>query len=65
MDCYFCRKNIKEIDFKNTDTLKNFLSGLGKIKSKKRTGLCSLHQRKVTKAIKRARNLGVLSYSSK
>jgi len=65
MDCYFCRQNIKEIDFKNTELLKNFISGLGKIKSRKRTNLCSFHQRKVAKAIKRARHLGLLSPTSK
>ncbi len=65
MDCYFCRQNIKEVDFEKTDLLKQFVSTLGKIKSKKRTGLCSFHQRKLSKANKRARSLGLLSYTSK
>ncbi|MBZ9569679.1 30S ribosomal protein S18 [Patescibacteria group bacterium] len=65
MDCYFCKKGIKEIDFKNTELLRRFISGLGKIKAKKRTGICSKHQRKLAKAIKRARSLGLLSYTSK
>ena len=65
MECYFCKRNVKEIDFKNTDILRRFISGLGKIRAKKRTGTCSLHQRKLAKAIKRARHLGLLSHVSK
>ncbi|MBZ9578343.1 30S ribosomal protein S18 [Patescibacteria group bacterium] len=65
MDCYFCKKGIKEIDFKDTELLRKFISGLGKIRARKRTGICSKHQRKLAKAIKRARSLGLLSYTSK
>lgn len=65
MGCYFCQKNTKEIDFKNIETLKKFISGLGKIRGRKRTSLCAKHQRKLTKAIKKARHLGLLSYTTK
>ena len=65
MECYFCQKNIKEVDFKDVESLRPFISGLGKIKSKKRTGTCAKHQRKLAQAIKRARYLGLLSYTSK
>ncbi len=61
MDCYFCQRNIKEIDFKETETLKKFISGLGKIRPRKKTGLCAKHQRQLAKAVKRARCLGLLS----
>jgi len=60
MACYFCQYNIKEIDYKDTDLLKRFVSGLAKIRAKKRTGVCSSHQKKLAKAIKRARHLGLL-----
>jgi len=60
--CYFCQRNIKEIDFKDTEILRRFISGLGKIRAKKRTGVCASHQRKLAKAIKRARILGLLPY---
>ncbi len=60
MACYFCQRNIKEIDFRDTETLTRFISDLGKIKPKKRTGVCASHQRKLSKAIKRARILGLL-----
>ncbi len=65
MVCYFCQKNIREIDFRNTELLQRFTSGLAKIRPKKRTGLCSKHQRQIAKAIKRARHLGLLSYTTK
>lgn len=65
MTCYFCQKNIKEIDFKDTELLRRFISGLVKIKSKKRTGVCAKHQRQLSKAIKRARHLGLLPYTTK
>lgn len=63
MNCYFCQRNIRDIDFKNTETLKRFLTDLGKIKSRKKTGLCAKHQRKLTKAVKRARHLGLIAAS--
>jgi small subunit ribosomal protein S18 len=65
MNCYFCQKNIKEIDFKDTKILKKFISGLAKIKPKKKTGICSSHQRKLKTAIKRARFLGLLPFTTK
>jgi len=65
MACYFCQRNIKEIDFKNTELLRRFISGLGKIRARKRTGVCSKHQRQLSKAIKRARHLGLLSATEK
>jgi len=65
MNCFFCQKNIKEIDFKDTETLSKFISGLAKIKSKKKTGVCSRHQKKLARAIKRARHLGLLPYTKK
>jgi small subunit ribosomal protein S18 len=65
MECYFCQRNIKDIDFKETQILRRFISASGKIKPKKRTGVCSGHQRKLTRVIKRARYLALLSPSSK
>jgi len=63
MDCFFCQRNIKEIDFEEVDLLKKFVSGMFKIRGKDRTGVCSKHQRKLARAIKRARHLGLLSTS--
>lgn len=65
MECYFCKKNIEEIDFKNSELLRNFISDLAKIKPRKKTGTCAKHQRKLAKAIKKARQLGLLPYLPK
>lgn len=65
MACYFCQHNINDIDFEETELLRKFISGLFKIKSRKKTGTCSKHQRKLAKAIKRARHLGLLPYTIK
>jgi small subunit ribosomal protein S18 len=63
--CYFCQRNIREIDFKNRRLLDRFTSSSAKIKPKKRTGFCAKHQRQLAQAIKRARFLGLLSYTPK
>ncbi|MEO0102806.1 MAG: 30S ribosomal protein S18 [candidate division WOR-3 bacterium] len=59
--CSFCERSIKKIDYKEP-TLRNFLTERGKILPAKVTGLCAKHQRSLTKAIKRARNLALLPY---
>ena len=63
-ECYFCKNN-QEVDYKNVKTLKKFINFYMKILSAKRTGVCATHQRKLTKAIKRARVMGLLSYTYK
>ena len=63
--CYFCQRNTKEINYKDVKLLQRFVSGLGKIKNIKKTGLCAKHQRKLAQAIKRARFLGLMSPISK
>ncbi|MEK7124087.1 MAG: 30S ribosomal protein S18 [Patescibacteria group bacterium] len=65
MVCYFCQKNINDVDYKNTELLSRFVSGFFKIKSSKKTGLCSHHQRKIATAIKRARQMGMMPYAPK
>jgi len=63
MHCYFCQQNLKSIDFKKADVLANFLAASGKIKSRKKTGLCRKHQSKLAVAVKRARFMGLLPYT--
>jgi small subunit ribosomal protein S18 len=65
MDCYFCKRNIKEVDFRDQRLLKRFLTGLGKIRRKDKTGLCTRHQKKLSRAVKKARHLGLLSPTEK
>ncbi len=62
MTCYFCSQAAKEIDFKDVEILKKFLSTGCKIKPRKETGICSWHQRKLARAIKRARQMALLPY---
>lgn len=62
MTCYFCSQNAKEIDFKDVEVLKRFLSAAYKIKKRKYTGFCSKHQRKFKKAVKIARQMALLPY---
>lgn len=63
MACRLCQRNTREIDFKERESLQRFVSGLAKIRSRKKTGLCAKHQRQVAKAVKRARHLGLLPYT--
>lgn len=65
MQCFFCSQNLKSIDYKETEFLKRFISGQGKIIDPKWTGVCAKHQRMVATAIKRARVMGLLSFVSK
>ncbi|MFH1180971.1 MAG: 30S ribosomal protein S18 [bacterium] len=65
MQCFFCQHNTKEIDYKDIKLLERFISGLSKIRAKKRTGVCSSHQRKLAQAIKRARFLALLPFTPK
>lgn len=61
--CAFCVDKIKEIDYKDTGRLKRFLSDRGKILPRRITGNCAGHQRQVTVAIKRARQVALLPYT--
>ncbi|MGB9743389.1 MAG: 30S ribosomal protein S18 [Minisyncoccales bacterium] len=63
--CFFCQRNINYLDFKETALLRRFISASGKIKPRKKTGVCASHQRKLAKAIKRARQLALLSPTAK
>ena len=62
--CEFCERPVETVDYKDVVTLKKFVSERGKILPRRATGTCAKHQRKVTEAIKRARNVALLPYSS-
>lgn len=61
--CYFCHKDIDYIDFRDIQLLQKFISSYAKIVPKKRNGVCSKHQRKLSQAIKRARFMALLPYT--
>ncbi len=60
--CRFCAENAHEIDYKQIQLLRTFMSDTGKILSSRITGTCASHQRTLSKMIKRARNLSLLPY---
>jgi len=62
--CYFCRKNIDEINYKNIELLSKFTTRGGKILGKRTTRLCARHQKKLAQAVKRARNLALLPFTA-
>lgn len=61
--CFFCMEKIKEIDYKDADFLRRFLTDRGKIKARRKTALCARHQRQLAVAIKRARHLALLPFT--
>jgi len=63
--CYFCAQNDKIIDYKDSETLRHFISAQAKIMPRKRSHLCAKHQRNLARAIKRARALGLMPYTSR
>ncbi len=62
--CRFCREGEKYIDYKDVDVLQKLLTNRGKIFSRKRSGNCASCQRKVKTAIKRARFMALLPFTS-
>jgi len=63
-NCYFCREKIQEVDYKNSHQLRRYVSEKGKIRSRRITGACRRHQRQVAAAVKRAREMALLPYST-
>ena len=61
--CQFCADKSQEIDYKDAEKLKRFVSEKGKILPRRVTGTCAKHQRKVTEAIKRARTIALLPFT--
>lgn len=59
--CYFCKEGV-DIDYKNYELLSKFMSEKAKIRSRRATGTCAKHQRRLATAIKRAREMGLLPY---
>ena len=60
--CYFTKNNIKYIDYKDVEMLKQFITPNGKIAPRRSTGTCAKHQRELAVAIKNARFMALLPY---
>ena len=61
--CKFCENQIKQINYKDVRTLRRFITDQGKIIPRRVTGVCARHQRQLTRAIKRARNVALIHYT--
>ena len=62
--CRFCADKALSIDYKEPRTLRYFISERGKIVPRRISGNCSAHQREISEAIKRARNIALLPIAS-
>jgi small subunit ribosomal protein S18 len=62
--CAFCVDKVENIDYKDINMLRRYVSDHGAIESRRRTGTCARHQRRLTSAIKRARHLALLPYTA-
>jgi small subunit ribosomal protein S18 len=62
--CFFCKDKVEEVDYKNYNQLRRYISEKGKIRSRRITGTCRRHQKQVAVAVKRAREMALLPYVS-
>jgi small subunit ribosomal protein S18 len=62
--CAFCVDKVDAIDYKQADKLRRFITERGKILPRRISGNCARHQRQLTVAIKRARQMALLPYTS-
>lgn len=63
--CAFCKDKIDYIDYKDTGMLRRFMSDRGKIRPRRVTGTCAQHQRDLSIAIKRAREMALIPYTQR
>ena len=62
--CRFCSDKIEEIDYKDIKRLRNLITERGKIIPRRISGNCAKHQRQLGTAIKRARNIALMPFTS-
>ena len=62
--CQFCADKVEHIDYKDVAKLRRFVSERAKILPRRITGTCAKHQRQLTTAIKRARHIALLPYTT-
>ncbi|MDD2758492.1 MAG: 30S ribosomal protein S18 [Patescibacteria group bacterium] len=63
--CHYCVNNKVVVDYKDSATLRKFVSSYMKIAPRRRSGLCAKHQRQVAGAIKRARQASLMPFIPK
>lgn len=62
--CRLCVDKVDYVDFKDVKRLRNFITERGKIVPRRISGACAVHQRQLNTAIKRARNIALLPFTS-
>ena len=62
--CAFCVEKAENIDYKDVQKLRKFTSDRAKILPRRVTGTCARHQRELTTAIKRARQVALMAYTA-
>ncbi|HAH87251.1 MAG: 30S ribosomal protein S18 [Armatimonadota bacterium] len=62
--CGFCVDKIETVDYKNASKLRRYVTDRGKILPRRTTGTCASHQRILTRAIKRAREIALLPFTA-
>lgn len=63
--CVFCKDRIEYVDYKDVMALRKFVSERGKIRARRVSGNCAQHQRVVATAVKNAREMALLPYSTR
>jgi small subunit ribosomal protein S18 len=62
--CKLCIEEMRQVDYKSVDFLRNYITERGKIIPRRITGACAKHQRMLTRAIKRGREAGLLPFTA-
>jgi len=60
--CFFCSQDTKDVDYKDTELIRRFLTFQAKIVPSKRSGVCLKHQRRLSRAVKNSRFMAFLPY---
>ena len=60
--CAFCQKKVQFIDYKDVNRLKKYITEGGKILPRRMSGVCAMHQRELSNAIKKARIVALLPF---
>jgi len=63
--CRFCSEKVEFIDYKDVKFLRSYITERGKILTRRMTGTCARHQRALSEAIMRARNIALISFVEK
>lgn len=63
--CQFCVDKVDNVDYKDVTRLRRYITERGKIEPRRKTGTCAKHQRRVSRAIKRARQIALLPIAAK